>query len=403
MKIYEEKTRCRICGGTLKVVLDMGEIYMNDFVDNDANDVPKVPLVLCVCSMCELVQLKHTVDHAHLYEDHYWYRSKLNASMVKALEDVVVNIKQRIQLLPGDTVIDIGANDGTLMSFYEGSLLRIGFDPAVNLAREARKHCAIFHNTYFGNRSIPTPEAKVITSIAMFYDLDDPRHFIELIKESLHKEGMWVIQLTDLLSMLRINAFDNICSEHLEYYSFKVLKRLLQEHGLEVFDIQTNSVNGGSIRVYAAHPGVFKVHDAVQAYLDEELAYMQQWLDPFIAFAERCNYIKHTVVRWVMDAIEQRKTVYVMGASTKGSTTLQWFGLDRRYIQYAAEINEDKFGKVTSGTGIHIIPEDEAMAKQPDYFLLLPWHFKDNILAKNTSYRYRGGRYIIPCPNPEII
>jgi len=224
-KIYNERLTCRLCGSTLETVLDLGYIYLNDFVEEGANIV-SAPLTLVKCKDCELVQLKDTPDLDLLYRQ-YWYQSSLNKSMVEALQDVVDNIEARVDLQPGDVVIDIGCNDGTMLGqYYEPELYKIGFDPALNLAKKAKKHCTVFHNTYFGDTSIETPMAKVITSIAMFYDLEDPHTFVELVKRSLDPDGIWVVQFTDLLSMFKINAFDNICHEHLEYYSFKVLRNL---------------------------------------------------------------------------------------------------------------------------------------------------------------------------------
>lgn len=207
--IYVERLTCRLCGSSLKTVIDLGNIYLNDFVD-EGEEIVSAPLTLVRCERCELVQLQHTSDLDRLYRQ-YWYQSSLNKSMITALQDIVTNIENRVTLYPGDTVIDIGCNDGTLLSLYKNpNLNRIGFDPALNLAEKAKIHCNTFYNTYFGDTSIQTPKAKVITSIAMFYDLEDPHTFVELIKRSLAKDGIWVVQFTDLLSMFKINAFDNI-------------------------------------------------------------------------------------------------------------------------------------------------------------------------------------------------
>lgn len=399
--IYVERLTCRLCGSSLKTVIDLGDIYLNDFVD-EGEEIVSAPLTLVRCERCELVQLKHTSDLDRLYRQ-YWYQSSLNKSMVTALQDIVTNIESRVTLYPGDTVIDIGCNDGTLLSLYKNpNLNRIGFDPALNLADKAQLHCDTFHNTYFGDTSIQTPKAKVITSIAMFYDLEDPHTFVELIKRSLAKDGIWVVQFTDLLSMFKINAFDNICHEHLEYYSFKVLKSLFEQHGLSVFDVSTNDVNGGSVRMYICWKGKYLVQDSVSRHTLEETLYMSSFTDPFEAFAYRVENIKREVTSFLETAKDEGKRIFALGASTKGNTLLQYFGISTNYIDYAAEVNKDKFGKKTVATNIPIISEQDALALCPDYFLILPWHFKTGIIQNIKKAGYTG-KFIIPCPQLEII
>jgi hypothetical protein len=382
-------------------VLDLGNIYLNNFVDEGQN-ISSAPLTLVKCKDCQLVQLKDTPDLDLLYKQ-YWYKSSLNKSMIEALQDVVDNVEARVALRPGDVVIDIGCNDGTMLGQYKtAGLYKIGFDPALNLADLAKQHCTAFYNTYFGDTSIKTPMAKAITSIAMFYDLEDPHTFIELLKKSLLPEGIWVVQFTDLMAMFKANAFDNICHEHLEYYSFKVLLDLFKQHGLDVFDVSTNDVNGGSIRMYICWEGARTINSAVNALLHEELQYMQSFIDPFQAFAERVEQIKNTVLNFIQEALKDKKKIFAMGASTKGNTLLQYFGLSEKEISYAAEVNKDKFGKRTVATNIPIIYEKGAVAMNPDYFIVLPWHFIDMLLKVHYEYMRKGGKLVVPMPEPRI-
>ena len=400
-KIYKERITCRLCGSELEKVLNLGNIYLNDFVD-EGQSIKSAPLTLVKCKYCELVQLKHTPDLDLLYKQ-YWYLSSLNKSMIRALQDIVDNVEARADLQPGDVIIDIGCNDGTMLGQYKTpGLYKIGFDPALNLARKAKKHCTSFYNTYFGDISIKTPKAKAITSIAMFYDLEDPHTFVELIKKSLLKDGIWVVQFTDLLSMFKINAFDNICHEHLEYYSFKVLRNLFEQHDLEVFDVSTNSVNGGSIRMYVGWKDQRHISPAVDALEKEERDYMNSFDNPFIAFAERIKSIKQKIMKFLDETKAQNKEIFAMGASTKGNTLLQYFGIDTKYLDYAAEVNKDKFGKKTVATNIPIISESSALMLNPDYFLVLPWHFIDILLKIHEPYMKKGGKFIVPMPTPTI-
>jgi SAM-dependent methyltransferase len=399
---YKTRVTCRLCGHALEPVLDVGDIYLNDFVDEGSCPV-KAPLILTKCTECSLVQLRDTSDLDLLYRQ-YWYKSSLNKSMVAALQDIVDNIEQRVCLQPDDVVVDIGCNDGTLLSQYTNAtqLYRIGFDPALNLAEEARKHCDVFYNTYFGDTSISIPKAKVITSIAMFYDLEDPHTFVELVKQNLQRYGIWVIQFTDLLSMMKINAFDTICHEHLEYYSFNVLQELLEQHDFEIFDVEVNEVNGGSVRAYVAHRGIREVEFSVLHLLQEETLYMSSFEDPFLSFALRVNGIKSRVLNFIRDMCAEGEKVFVMGASTKGNTLLQYFGLDWNDLPYAAEVNSDKFGKRTVGTNIPIISETQALDMMPGFFFLLPWHFVDILLKIHEPYLERGGQIIVPMPIPKV-
>lgn len=405
---YKTRVTCRACGGHIGNVLDLGDIHLNAFVDEHDN-VPKAPLTLAKCDLCDLVQLRDTPDLDLLYRQ-YWYQSGLNKSMVEALQDIVDNIEERVELEDDDVVIDIGCNDGTMLAQYSNpNLYKIGFDPAYNLAHKARKVCDEFHNTYFGDTSTcmsVNRKAKVITSIAMFYDLEDPHTFVELIRRNLDDNGIWVVQFTDLLSMMRINAFDTICHEHLEYYSLAVLNLMFAMHDLQIFDVSTNKVNGGSIRVYVCHENVRPVSQSVYDQLNKEYDYFDPfWVrgeDPFKAFANRVASIRRATMEFLEGVKRDDKTVFAMGASTKGNTLLQYFGITPDVVNFAAEVNKDKFGKYTVGTKIPIISEEEALRLSPDYFIVLPWHFIDMLLQVHKPYLASGGKFMVPMPIPAI-
>jgi hypothetical protein len=270
----------------------------------------------------------------------------------------------------------------------------------------AEKNCTLFINDYFDEKVLfrLPDKAKIITSIAMFYDLEDPNAFVRAVKQMLKIYGIWVIQLTDLLSMFRINAFDNIVHEHLEYYSLRTIRSLLAKHGMEVLDVQYNDVNGGSIRVYAGHAGFWEVKDRVKVALKAEDDYMNSFDDPFIAFKERAEKIKETITRFIHDERYKGKIVYGLGASTKGTTLLQYFGLTSQEIGGIGEINPDKYGLVTIGSNIEIISEEGVLdLVKPDYCLILPWHFIKGFRERCQEYLSGGGALIVPCPRPKLI
>lgn len=401
---YIERNTCRIGGSPLRTILNLGEIYPSTFVKRgDGCDFVKVPLELCVGEKSGLVQLRHTVDRDALYRQ-YWYKSQLNNTMVCHLHNVVENICERINILPDDTIVDIGCNDGIMLSMFPDSF-KVGFDPANNLKEVASQNCHKFINDYFSAKAYPfAGKAKVITSVAMFYDLENPREFIEDICKIMRSDGVWVIQMTDLLCMLRANAFDNIVHEHLEYYSLDVLRKLFAEFDLRIWDIQYNKVNGGSIRLYVSFKNSpYRATDSVLRAIWDEYDYMYAYENPFIAFKHRIEYIKEHIVDFIRQERSTGKWVYGLGASTKGNTLLQYLDLTKDDIRCIAEVNPDKIGLETIGTRIPIVPERMAFDDFPDYFLVLPWHFKSDFISRNKWYLDHNGKFIFPMPKPVVV
>ena len=386
----------------MKIITDLGSIYPSSFIKTDENpaDDMKAPLVLCRCGNCGLVQLKHTVDLDSMYRQ-YWYSSSLNKSMVTSLEEIVREIEGRVDLQDFDTVVDIGANDCTMLGQYKNkNLTKVGYDPALNLNKPEGIY---FINDYFSSDVYMFNKAKVITAIAMFYDLPNPVEFTKQVASILDDDGIFVIQYTDLCSMLRVNAFDNLCHEHLEYYSFEVVKNLLESNGLQVIDVSHNDVNGASIRVTASFPGKYRVSDNV----DKELKIEKEFLtdDAFNKFSESIKSTKVKLSGFLKWAKSRNKRVYIMGASTKGNSLLQVCGVTNEDCEFASEVNKDKFGLKTIGSNIEIISEEESLIKHPDYFIVLPWHFKSSLITKSgvQDYLNSNGRLIFPLPEFTVV
>jgi len=400
--------------------LSLGEQYVSNFLSPQQPDGPKAPLDLALCSRCKLLQLQHTVPGEMMYQS-YWYRSGTNQTMRNALADISSTAERLLNLQTGDAVLDIGCNDGTLLASYKTKgIYRIGFDPAQNLNGFSRKVankivCGFFESeTFHRDPELKSRRPKIVTSIAMFYDLENPNKFVSDIKKVMNPEGLWVMQMSYLPLMLEQNDFGNICHEHLEYYSLQSLEYLLNLHDFVLADVELNDVNGGSLRAYirnrAAHPTAFgdssrrqQAADRISALRAKE-AYMQ--LDetkPYRDFADRVEQIKRDVSVFVRDQVHINKKVFVYGASTKGNTMLQYFGLDHRLISAAAERNPDKWGKVTVGTRIPIVSEDEARHTKPDYFLVLPWHFLTEFREREKNYLVSGGKFIVPLPQFTLI
>jgi NDP-4-keto-2,6-dideoxyhexose 3-C-methyltransferase len=413
-------THCRVCGGSLDPILSLGEQYVSTFLAPDQPDGPKAPLELVLCRQCRLLQLRHTVPGEMMYQE-YWYRSGTNQTMRDALADISGAVSRVLQLKAGDSVLDIGCNDGTLLGSYTvPGLYKIGFDPAQNLAVLSRKIAdKVLVGFFDAERFVSDPEVgtlrpKVVTSIAMFYDLEQPRKFVADIQKIMHPDGVWIVQMSYLPLMLKQNDFGNICHEHLEYYSLQALEYLVDLHGFSIVDAHLNDVNGGSIRAFIRNCGAdpnFFGDKAYRRQAEERLSRLREneaelglnTATPYLQFAERVQKIKQQVSGFVRDQVEQKKRVFVYGASTKGNTMLQYFELDHSVINAAAERNPDKWGKVTVGTRIPIISEAAARAAKPDYFLVLPWHFLEEFKAREHAYLSSTGQFIVPLPEFELI
>lgn len=413
-------TTCRVCNSPLEPILSLGDQYVSNFLDPEQPDGLKAPLELVLCSHCRLLQLKHTVPADAMYEN-YWYRSGTNQTMRTALADISNRAEELIHLKTGDAVLDIGCNDGTLLESYQTpGIYKIGFDPAENLTVFSRKVAnkvliGLFDaDGFLADPDLREVRPRIVTSIAMFYDLEEPRKFVADVKRILHPDGLWIVQMSYLPLMLKQNDFGNICHEHLEYYSLQSLEYLLGLHDFVVADVELNNVNGGSYRVYirnrTADRNAFgdessqqQAVDRVRALRESEARMELDTVAPYREFAGRVQRIKQDVVQFVTNEVKQHKKVYVYGASTKGNAMLQYFGLDNSLIEAAADRNPDKWGKVTVGSRIPIVSEAEARAAKPDYFLVLPWHFIEEFTAREKDYLSSTGRFIVPLPQFALV
>lgn len=402
------RTTCRSCdSGSLVKVLDLGDPYISNFVDvPDASFWPRLPLELLLCSKCGLVQLRHTTPGEWLYR-FYWYKSGMNASMRAALADISRKASEFVGLQRGDSVLDIGCNDGTLLHSYTvPGIRRIGFEPANNLQQEAAQGADRVIPDFFSARPVAGESFRIVNSVAMFYDLEEPNAFVADLASVLAEDGLWVIEMHYLPLMLASNAFDAICHEHLEYYSLASLETLLAQHGLVVADIETNEVNGGSVRAYVVHKGAPSAQaparrDRVRAARTSEQLLALDRPQTYETWGKRIQQIGNQLGNWIRSERAQSRKVSAYGASTKGNTLLQVFGFDHSLICSAAERNPAKWGKYTVGTWIPIVSEAEARAHADD-FLILPWHFLPEILEREKDFLARGGRIVAPLPEPRF-
>ena len=406
-------TECRSCGSTdLTPILSLGLQYPSNFIElNSISDKrEQIPLELIFCEKkdCGLLQLKHTASRESLYKE-YWFRSGLNEKMVDALKDITKSVEKRISLSENDIVLDIGCNDGTLLRSYQSKVRLVGFEPASNLMNEASKDTDLIINNFFSFfefvQHFPNERIKAITSIAMFYDLEDPNSFVSDIVNCLDQDGIWVIQMAYLIPMLELNAFDNIVHEHLEYWSLKSVKRLLEEYGLEIFDVELNDVYGGSFRIFVKTKknGKINIQNSVDEFLKKEDEFGLEKKETYLDFANRVNSLKNKLNDFIKEEISNGKSIYAYGASTKGNTLLQFYNLNNKLISKAADRDSKKFGKMTIGSNIPIISEEQARDEKPDYFLVLPWHLVDFFKERENVFLKNGGKFIVPLPDFKII
>ena len=388
--------RCRVCGSSdLTSLFSLGNIYVSNFVPRRDESLPKCPLELVFCENCTLVQLRHTAPQELLYARHYWYRSGLNPVIAADLRQIATVAQGVVDLREGDAVLDIGANDGSLLKNYPEKLVRVGCEPARNLLPHLKKVTQEVIGDFWSEKAweeiMGEKKAKVVTAIGMFYDMDEPNQFIADVSKVLAPDGVFVAQLMCLKSMLEKNDLGNICHEHLEYYSYRSLRHLFESNGLEIFKVEENDINGGSYRVFARH--LEKGSIGVSERCSKE---------DVLAFHDRIDSNRRECVKLVKDEVRKGKKVYAYGASTKGNTILQYYGLGKDLVRGVADKDRRKWGKVTVGTWIPITGEAKVREKA-DVMLVLPWAFWKAFQAREEAWLGRGGRFIVPFPTTKVV
>jgi 2-polyprenyl-3-methyl-5-hydroxy-6-metoxy-1,4-benzoquinol methylase len=412
------RTTCRVCDSSaLTKVIDLGDQYLQGSFVKPGRQLPpqrKVPTSLVRCdpmrdeNACGLLQMEYTVPPALLYSA-YWYRSGTNATMRRHLSGIAAEAVA-ILARPSARVLDIGCNDGTLLRAYPQEFTKYGIDPS-DLAREVPDGITVVRDLFPSTELIALLDGKqcdVVTSIAMFYDLEDPVAFVKAVKNVLAPDGLWCFEMSYMPTMLSLTSYDTICHEHLEYYSLAVIENILRRAGMQIVNVALNAINGGSIRCHATHATSFQHrrdeflrnvrklrHDEFDLALDTD--------KPYRNFQERANVHREQLSSLLRKLRSEGKRVHIYGASTKGNTILQWCGIDNRLVDVAAERNPDKYGARTLGTDIPIVSEEESRAMAPDYYLVLPWHFREEIVEREAAGLRGGIGLIFPLPTITIL
>ncbi|MDB5231206.1 MAG: C-methyltransferase [Chitinophagaceae bacterium] len=409
--MYKEITKCRISGSTNLVhVLSLGNQSLTGVFPRDNNEnLTDGPLDLVWCPESKLLQLKQSYSLTEMYGENYGYRSGLNSSMVEHLVKKIRALEVVANLKDGDLVLDIGSNDATSLKAYSKSVKKIGMDPSAEKFKEFyNADTDLIIDFFSADKFLSTSKgqkANIITSIAMFYDLENPIAFVKDIEACLCDEGIWHFEQSYMPSMLRADSYDTICHEHLEFYSLEVIKNMLEGCGLRILDVQMNSINGGSFAVTACKKEASYRSNwpIINWLLEEEREMGLDTPKPYLEFAARVNNHRKKLRGLISSLVSDGKKIFGYGASTKGNVLLQYCGFSSNEISCIAEINSDKFGKFTPGTKIPIVSEGEAKQMRPDFFLVLPWHFKDSILRREEEFLLQGGKFIFPLPVIEII
>ena len=412
MAVVSNLENCRICKNNQLVdVIALGEQYITSrFPVYGDFTTPKTSIILCRCQQCGLIQLRETTNCEELYEYEYGYRSGISNTMRTHLKSYQEEICSIVNLEDGDVIVDIGSNDSTMLQYYGNAYRRIGVDPTGKQFKQYYGEVELLP-TYFTRDNFVSNfgelTCKMVSSISMFYDLPDPVQFAKDIYSILDDNGIWTCEQSYILTMLRTNSIDTICHEHLEYYALHQVKEIADRAGFKIVDVKFNDCNGGSFRVYFAKKESTRYQEnteLVNGILREEVEYGV--MDPsgkvYSDFMKGCDLQVKYLKDFITTVKANGKKVYVYGASTKGNCLLQYAQLDESHMKYAVERNPNKVGKMTC-TGIEIISEETMREDPPDFLLVLPWHFRNEILEREKQFLDAGGQFIFPFPHFEIV
>jgi len=402
---------CRNCNNKkFEKLFSFGKLcFTGKFPKNKSINVPKTEVSLIRCTKCSLVQLSQNFNSKYLYGTDYGYRSGTNKTMTDHLTNTAELLSNKTRIKKNEHVLDIASNDGTLLHKYTKDVIKVGIDPLIHKFNFFYKNIDYSIDDFFSYKALEkrkiNKKFKIITALSVFYDLKKPNNFLRDIKKLIDKKkGIFLLEFADLLSIIKFKLFDTICHEHLEYYSAKVVMEMVKKNGLKVFDIHTNSINGGSIRFFIGHEDTdYKINQKnINKYLAEEKKYKLDKKETYTSFFKEINNLKQRLNKIINDIKLNGKTIHGYGASTKGNVLLQYFNINKGQIPFIADRNPEKDGLYTPGTKINIISEEKSRNMNPNYYLVLPWHFRNEILNREKKIIEKGTKFIFPLPKINI-
>ena len=402
-------SNCRICKSSKLVNLfSLGKLCFTGKFPSKKQIIKKEPIKLILCKNCQLVQLAHNFDLKYLYGPDYGYRTGINKTMLNHVRNITRLLTKKKSLKKTDMVLDIASNDGSLLNSYKSSVIKFGIDPILKKYEKNYKDIDYYLADFFSAKKVmkkTKKKFKIITALSVFYDARNPNSFLLDVRKILDNDGIFLLEFADLSSIIKFKMFDTICHEHLEYYSTKVICDLAKKHKLRVFDIKQNDINGGSKQYFICHTEsrIKSKKEKINKILKNENKLELDKIGTFRKFIKEINSSKIKLSKKLEYLKSRGKIVHCYGASTKGNVLLQYYKIDRKLIEYAAERNEKKYGYYTPGSRIKIISEKLSRLLGPEYYLVLPWHFKKEILQRELKIRKKGVKFIFPLPNLKII
>ena len=401
---------CRNCKNTeLFDLFSLGKIsFTGKFPNTIRQNVPKAYLNVLMCKKCKLVQLDRNFDLNYLYGKNYGYRTGINKTMTDHVKKIVRKCSALVKLKSKQYVLDIGSNDATLLNFYANDIIKVGVDPLVNKYKKFYKKINYKISNFFKIKDIEKikikKKFKIISALSVFYDLRDPNKFIKEIKKILDDKGVFVLEHVDLYYIIKNNIFDTICHEHLVFYSSKIIIEMMKNNGLKVFNHEYNEINGGSSRYYICHSKTnFKVSKNIKKVLLRENLQGIELKKTYKLFFTKILNEKIKLIKLIKKIKNEEQDIHGYGASTKGNVLLQFYNINNKVVNYIADRNPLKWNSFTPGTKIKIISESQSRKIKPHFYLVLPWHFKNEILIREKNIRKKGTKFIFPLPKVRVV
>ena len=407
-KIYKKIKYCRISKDkNLRNVGKIGPLTLTGtFLKNSKKKIPITPVDIVFSETSFLLQLRHDYNQSLLFGDNYGYRSSLNSSMKRHLIKKSQNISKILNFNKGDAILDIGSNDGTFLNSFSNKVVKYGIDPT---AKKFKKYYnqdikiipSIFSSKVFKNKKI---KFKFISSIAMFYDIADPKLFCNNVSQILHQDGIFHVEIAYLPDIIKKFSFDTFCQEHLTYYSFLSFKYLIDKTPFKIINFERNSINGGSINFNLAFKkSKWKCKDEkIKKIIANEKKNKIHRTKTYLEYFKKIEFNSKKINLLLKKLKKENKKIYALGASTKGNVILQMCKLNNKIIKGVYDINPYKYGRYTPGSKIPIIREKEIFKDKPDYLLLLIWHFKNTLKIKLKKFKKTKSKFIWPFPKLRV-